>query len=74
MTSIKIYQYFLLIIIFYFRSQSTTSSPNSGRHKGAHHLSDNSVFVNIPTQSSREKHVSAALKRIQREKDNFDEL
>jgi len=47
---------------------------NNGRHKGIHHLSDNSVFVNIATQNSREKHVSAALERIQREKDDFDEL
>jgi hypothetical protein len=47
---------------------------NNSRHKGIHHLSDNSVFVNIATQNSREKHVSAALERIQREKDNFDEL
>jgi hypothetical protein len=47
---------------------------NNARHKGIHHLSDNSVFVNITAQTSREKHVSAALERIQREKDNFDEL
>ena len=44
------------------------------RHKGVHHLSDNSVFVNVTTQNSREKHVSAALKRLQRENDAFDEL
>jgi hypothetical protein len=47
---------------------------NNDRHKGVHHLSDNSVFVNISTQNSRDKHVSAALKRIQQEQDNFDEL
>ena len=63
------------------QSDDSSSSPNgrarlwnNGRHKGAHHLSDNSVFVNITTQNSREKHVSAALERIQREKDEFDEL
>lgn len=62
-------------------SDDSNSSPNgptrlwnNGRHKGVHHLSDNSVFVNITTQNSREKHVSAALERIQREKDQFDEL
>jgi hypothetical protein len=47
---------------------------NNERHKGVHHLSDNSAFVNITTQASREKHVSTALQRLQREKDNFDEL
>jgi hypothetical protein len=52
----------------------STTIWNNGRHKGIHHLSDNSVFVNIATQNSREKHVSAALERIQREKDDFDEL
>jgi hypothetical protein len=30
--------------------------------------------VNITTLNSREKHVSAALERIQREKDDNDEL
>ncbi|CAF2320118.1 unnamed protein product [Rotaria sp. Silwood2] len=47
---------------------------SNGRHKGIHHLSDNSVFVNIATNNSREKHVSAALERIRRERDDFDEL
>jgi len=51
-----------------------TTSRNTERHKGVHHLTDNSVFVSIPTQNSREKHVSAALKRLQQEQDNFDEL
>jgi hypothetical protein len=51
-----------------------TTMNNNDRHKGVHHLSDNSVFVNISTQNSRDKHVSAALKRIQQEQDNFDEL
>ena len=53
----------------------TTTTKNPERHKGAHHLSDNSVFVNISSQnSSRDKHVTAALKRIQQEQDDFDEL
>lgn len=51
-----------------------TTMKNPDRHKGAHHLSDNSVFVNISSQNSREKHVTAALKRIQQEQDDFDEL
>lgn len=51
-----------------------TTMTNNERHKGVHHLSDNSVFVNITTQNTRDKHVSAALKRIQREKEDFDEL
>jgi hypothetical protein len=60
-------------------TNSTSESPlttprNNERHKGVHHLTDNSVFVNISSQNSRDKHVSAALKRIQQEKDNFDEL
>ncbi|CAF3470923.1 unnamed protein product [Rotaria sp. Silwood1] len=47
---------------------------SNGRHKGIHHLSDNSVFVNIATNNPREKHISAALERIRRERDDFDEL
>jgi hypothetical protein len=53
---------------------SFTTSWNNGRHKDIHHLSHNSVFVNITPQNQREKHISAALERIQREKDDFDEL
>jgi hypothetical protein len=60
-------------------NNNATSSPRSTvghneRHKGVHHSSDNSLFVNIPTNNPRDKHVSAALKRIQQEKDNCDEL
>jgi hypothetical protein len=51
-----------------------TTVGNTERHKGVHHLTDNSAFVNISTQNSRDKHVSAALKRLQQEQDNFDEL
>lgn len=53
---------------------SRTTIWNNGRHKGVHHLADNSVFVNIATSNSREKHVSAALERIRRERDDIDEL
>lgn len=53
---------------------SRTTIWNNGRPKAIHQLSDNSVFVNIPTNSSREKHISAALERIRRERDDFDEL
>ncbi|UJR23752.1 hypothetical protein I4U23_026729 [Adineta vaga] len=51
-----------------------TTTRINDRHRGVHHLSDNSVFVNVMTQNSREKYVSTALQRIQREKDNSDEL
>ncbi|CAF1198850.1 unnamed protein product [Adineta steineri] len=52
-------------------SQNTrTTIWNNGRHKDIHHLSDN----NITAQNQREKHISAALQRIQQEKDDFDEL
>jgi len=55
-------------------STPPTMSKND-RHKGVHHLTDNSAFVNISTQNiSRDKHVSAALKRLQQEQDNSDEL
>lgn len=53
---------------------SRTKIWNNGRNNGVHHVSDSNVFVSITTQNSRDKHVSAALERIQREKDNFDEL
>ncbi|CAF1108464.1 unnamed protein product [Rotaria sordida] len=55
-------------------SNGRTTIRNNGRHKGIHHLSDNSVFVNITANNSREKHISAALERIRRERDDFDEL
>ncbi|CAF1293445.1 unnamed protein product [Adineta ricciae] len=55
-------------------TSTRTTMRNNDRHRGAHHLSDNSVFVNIMSQNSREKYISTALQRIQREKDNFDEL
>ncbi|CAF0789626.1 unnamed protein product [Adineta steineri] len=55
-------------------NSNQTTMWNNERHKGIHHLSDNSAFVNITTQNSREKYISTALQRIQREKDNFDEL
>ena len=68
----------------FFSSQSNdnTNSPrnnrrtteNPERHKGVHHLSDNSVLSNITKHNSREKYITAALERIQREKDDFDEL
>lgn len=46
------------------------------RAKGAYQSSDSNVIINIPNNnnSSRDKHVSAALKRIQQEQDEFDEL
>lgn len=51
-----------------------TATENNQRHKGSHNLSGNNVFVNVTTQNTRDKHVSAALKRIQQEKEDFDEL
>ncbi len=65
--------------IFYFsrppNNSTTTNSPrNNERHKGVHHSSDNTVFVSIPTNNTRDKHVTAALRRIEQEKDNSDEL
>jgi hypothetical protein len=53
---------------------SRTARRHHGRTNGTHVLSDNSIFVSITSQNSRDKHVSAALQRIQREKDDFDEL
>jgi len=53
---------------------SRTKMWSNGRNDGAHRISDSNVFVSISSQNSRDKHVSAALERIQREKDNFDEL
>ena len=47
---------------------------NNRQHKESYYVSDNSIFVNVTTKNSREKHISAALERIQRERDNFDEL
>lgn len=47
---------------------------NHGRDQTLRHVSNNHVFVDISTQKSREKHISAALQRIQRERDAFDEL
>ena len=59
-------------------SPQNNRSPRVGteRAKGAYQSSDNNVIVNIPNNnnSSRDKHVSAALKRIQQEQDEFDEL
>ncbi|CAF0744521.1 unnamed protein product [Rotaria sordida] len=51
-----------------------TTSRNNEQHTSAHHLSDNSVLSNITKHNSREKYITAALERIQREKDDFDEL
>lgn len=54
-------------------SSTSRNSATSGRKQG-NTLSENNIFVTIATQNSREKHISAALERIQREKDDFDEL
>ncbi|CAF2444433.1 unnamed protein product [Rotaria sp. Silwood2] len=51
-----------------------TTTRNNEQPTSAHHRSDNSVFLNNTTYNSREKYISAALERIQREKDDFDEL
>ncbi|CAF3452980.1 unnamed protein product [Rotaria sp. Silwood1] len=51
-----------------------TTSQNNEQHTNAYHLSDNSVFLNMTKHNSRDKYISAALERIQREKDDFDEL
>ena len=55
-------------------SASRNTSLHHGKSNGNHPVSENSVFVTIPNQTSRDKHVYAALERIQREKDDFDEL
>lgn len=46
----------------------------NGRNRNKNYQTDNNLFVNIATQNSREKHISVALKRIEREKEDFDEL
>lgn len=46
---------------------------NGGREKSTRPISNN-IFVDVNTQHSRDKHISAALQRIQREQDAFDEL
>ncbi|CAF4145426.1 unnamed protein product [Rotaria socialis] len=49
-------------------------SCNNEQRTTAHRLSDNLVPSDLATHNSREKYISAALERIQREKDNLDEL
>lgn len=47
---------------------------NNSRHKVGQYVSDKNVFMSTPSQNSHEKYVTLALERIQREKDDFDEL
>ncbi|CAF1462897.1 unnamed protein product [Rotaria magnacalcarata] len=53
---------------------NVNSTCNNEQSTTAHRLSDDFVPSDRTTHNSREKYISAALERIQREKDNFDEL
>lgn len=47
---------------------------NYERHASTNQISEDNPVFNLTKQNSREKYKSLALERIQREKDNFDDL
>lgn len=51
-----------------------TATNNNERYTRASRLSDSSILSDLAMDNAREKYISAALERLQQERDSFYEL